>query len=285
MSKVGIIIDTACDVPKEAYEKLNVAMLPLWVHFSDKSYRDLVDIEKDEFYELLDKELPKTSTPSPAEVKEAIDKEFADGADEVLIITVSSGLSGANNLCNLAAEDYDGKVKVFDTKNVAIGAGFYAYRAASLRDEGHSADEIIKIMTDDRDNMRSKTYFAIPELTNLIKGGRIGKVQGAIGQFLNIKPIITCNMDGIYYAIDKVRGFAKAQNKLIERVKKELSGAKDYYLAICHGSNPEALMLAKQALKDEVAKAKIYVEEEIAPTLAVHTGRGLLGIAYYKIQI
>lgn len=67
-------------------------------------------------------------------------------------------------------------MKVFDTKNVAIGAGFYGYRAASLRDEGRSADEIIKIMTDDRDNMKSKTYFAIPELTHLIHGGRIGKV-------------------------------------------------------------------------------------------------------------
>ncbi len=283
MSKVGLIIDTACDVPKNAYEKLNVSMLPLWVHFSAKSYRDLIDIEKDEFYELLDKEFPKTSTPSPAEVKEIIDKEFAYGADEVLIITLSSGLSGANNLCNLVAEDYDGKVKVFDTKNIAIGAGFYAYRAASLREEGHSADEIIKIMTDDRDNMKSKTYFAIPELTNLINGGRIGKVQGVIGQFLNIKPIITCNIDGVYFAIDKVRGFAKAQKKLIERIKGELSGVKDYYLAICHGSNPEALKLAKEALKDEVDGAKIYIEEEIAPTLAVHTGRGLLGIAYYKL--
>ena len=284
MSKLGLIIDTACDVPKEAYEKLNMAMLPLWVHFSDKSYRDLIDIEKDEFYDLLDNELPKTSTPSPTEVKEIIDKEFASGVDEVLIITVSSGLSGANNLCNLVAADYGGKVKVFDTKNVAIGAGFYGYRAANLREEGLSADEIIKIMTDDRDNMRSKTYFAIPELDHLIKGGRIGKVQGAIGQVLNIKPIITCNMDGIYYAIDKVRGFAKAQKKLIERVKKELSGTEDYYIAICHGSNPEALMLAKEALKDEVDRAKIYVEEQIAPTLAVHTGRGLLGLAYYKLK-
>ena len=226
MSKLGLIIDTACDVPKEAYEKLNVAMLPLWVHFSDKSYRDLIDIEKDEFYDLLDKEIPKTSTPSPIEVREAIDKEFASGADEVLIITVSSGLSGSNNLCNLAAADYDDKVKVFDTKNVAIGAGFYGYRAASLRDEGLSADEIIKIMTDDRDNMRSKTYFATPELDHLIKGGRIGKVQGAIGQFLDIKPIITCNMDGIYYAIDKVRGFAKAQKNLLKGLRKNLAAAK-----------------------------------------------------------
>ena len=136
MSKLGLIIDTACDVPKEAYEKLNVAMLPLWVHFSDKSYRDLIDIEKDEFYDLLDKEFPKTSTPSPAEVREVIDKELESGAHEVLIITLSSGLSGTNDLCNLVAADYDGKVKVFDTKNIAIGAGFYGYRAASLREEG-----------------------------------------------------------------------------------------------------------------------------------------------------
>lgn len=283
MSKVGIIIDTACDLPKEAYEELNVAMLPLWVHFSDKSYRDQVDIEKDEFYRLLDKEFPKTSTPSPLEIKEIVDKEFASGADEVIIITLSSRLSGANNLANLVAMDYDGKVKVFDTKNIAIGSGFYAYRAAELRDQGHSADEIIKIMEDDRAKMKSRTYFVIPELTNLINGGRIGKVKGVIGQLLHIKPIITCDADGVYYDVDKVRGFAKAQRRLVDKIKDELKDTKDYYLSICHGANPEALEAVKDALKDEVARAKIYVEEQIAPTLAVHTGRGLLGVAYYKL--
>jgi len=283
MSKVGIIIDTACDLPKEAYEELNVAMLPLWVHFSDKSYRDQVDIEKDEFYGLLDKEFPKTSTPSPIEIKEIIDKEFASGADEVIIITLSSRLSGANNLANLVAMDYDGKVKVFDTKNIAIGSGFYAYRAADLRDAGHSADEIIKIMEDDRATMKSRTYFVIPELTNLINGGRIGKVKGVIGQLLHIKPIITCDADGVYYDTDKVRGFAKAQRRLVDKIKDELKDTKDYYLSICHGANPEALEAVKEALKDEVARAKIYVEEQIAPTLAVHTGRGLVGVAYYKL--
>lgn len=283
MSKVGIIIDTACDLPKEAYEELNVAMLPLWVHFSDKSYRDQVDIEKDEFYRLLDKEFPKTSTPSPMEIKEIIDKEFASGADEVIIITLSSRLSGANNLANLVAMDYDGKVKVFDTKNIAIGSGFYAYRAAELRNQGHNADEIIKIMEDDRAKMKSRTYFVIPELTNLINGGRIGKVRGVIGQLLHIKPIITCDADGVYYDVDKVRGFAKAQRRLVDKIKDELKDTKDYYLSICHGANPEALEAVKDALKDEVARAKIYVEEQIAPTLAVHTGRGLVGVAYYKL--
>ena len=283
MSKVGIIIDTACDLPKEAYEELNVAMLPLWVHFSDKSYRDQVDIEKDEFYRLLDKEFPKTSTPSPMEIKKIIDKEFASGADEVIIITLSSRLSGANNLANLVAMDYDGKVKVFDTKNIAIGSGFYAYRAAELRDQGHNADEIIKIMEDDRAKMKSRTYFVIPELTNLINGGRIGKVKGVIGQLLHIKPIITCDADGVYYDTDKVRGFAKAQRRLVDKIKDELKDTKDYYLSICHGANPEALEAVKDALKDEVARAKIYVEEQIAPTLAVHTGRGLVGVAYYKL--
>lgn len=283
MSKVGIIIDTACDLPKEAYEELNVAMLPLWVHFSDKSYRDQVDIEKDEFYGLLDKEFPKTSTPSPMEIKEIIDKELASGVDEVIIITLSSRLSGANNLANLVAMDYDGKVKVFDTKNIAIGSGFYAYRAAELRDQGHSADEIIKIMEDDRAKMKSRTYFVIPELTNLINGGRIGKVKGVIGQLLHIKPIITCDADGVYYDVDKVRGFAKAQRRLVDRIKDELKDTRDYYLSICHGANPEALEAVKNALKDEVARAKIYVEEQIAPTLAVHTGRGLVGVAYYKL--
>ena len=138
-------------------------------------------------------------------------------------------------------------------------------------------------MEDDRAKMKSRTYFVIPELTNLINGGRIGKVKGVIGQLLHIKPIITCDADGVYYDVDKVRGFAKAQRRLVDRIKDELKDTKDYYLSICHGANPEALEFVKDALKDEVARAKIYVEEQIAPTLAVHTGRGLVGVAYYKL--
>ena len=74
-------------------------------------------------------------------------------------------------------------------------------------------------MEDDRAKMKSRTYFVIPELTNLINGGRIGKVRGVIGQLLHIKPIITCDADGVYYDVDKVRGFAKAQRRLVDKIK------------------------------------------------------------------
>lgn len=284
MKKFAIIADTGCDIPEDDCCRLGISTLPLWIHFSDGSYRDLVDMKKEEFYNLLDKEIPKTSTPSPQEVEDAIKKELENGYESVLIITISSKLSGFNNLCNLMAEEYNGKVKVFDTKNVAMGAGFYAYRAAELRDDGATIDEVYGTLMEERDNMSSRTYFAIPDLSNLISGGRIGKVKGTIGQLLSIKPIISCDTEGYYYTVEKARGFVQAQKKLVNRVKKELLEAGECYLGVFHGDNKEAFVETKKALTDEISRAKTYVESQISPSLAVHTGRGLVGVIYYKIS-
>lgn len=284
MKKFAIIADTGCDIPEDDCCQLGISTLPLWIHFSDGSYRDLVDMKKEEFYNLLDKEIPKTSTPSPQEVEDAIKRALGNGYESVLIITISSKLSGFNNLCNLMAKEYNGKVEVFDTKSVAMGAGFYAYRAAELRDDGATIDEVYDTLTEERDNMSSRTYFAIPDLSNLISGGRIGKVKGTIGQLLSIKPIISCDTEGSYYTVEKARGFVQAQKKMINRVKKELSEASEYYLGVFHGDNKEAFAETKKALTDEISRAKTYIEGQISPSLAVHTGRGLLGLIYYKIN-
>jgi len=284
MSKIAIIADTACDLSKEYYENNHVEILPLWVNFSTGSYRDIIDLEKKTIYEMMDEELPKTSTPSPGEIKALIDECFKKGYDEVLIITISSGLSGIHNLSNLIAKEYQDKVKVFDTKNIAIGSGFYAIHAVEMRNQGKSMDEIINALETVKRKGKSCCYYTIPSLYHLTKGGRIGLVAGIIGGLLQFKPIIACNQEGIYYAVDKVRGFHKAQKTLIERVKKELSGMKNYYFSICHGDNLEALENATNELKEYIDHAKLFVTHQIAPTLTVHTGKGLLGIAYYILD-
>ena len=284
MKKFAIIADTGCDIPEDDCCRLGISTLPLWIHFSDGSYRDLVDMKKEEFYNLLDKEIPKTSTPSPQEVDDAIKRALGNGYESVLIITISSKLSGFNNLCNLMAGEYSGKVKVFDTKSIAMGAGFYAYRAVELRNDGATIDEVYDTLAEERDNMSSRTYFAIPDLSNLISGGRIGKVKGTIGQLLSIKPIISCDTEGYYYTVEKARGFVQAQKKMVNRVRKELSEASEYYLGVFHGDNKEAFAETKKALTDEISRAKTYIEGQISPSLAVHTGRGLVGIIYYKIN-
>lgn len=284
MKKFAIIADTGCDIPEDDCCRLGISTLHLWIHFSNGSYRDIIDIKKEEFYNLLDNEVPKTSTPSPQEVEDAVKKELNNGCENVLIITISSKLSGFNNLCNLMAGEYAGKVKVFDTKNIAMGAGFYAYRAAELRDAGNTLEKAYDILEKEREKMASKTYFAIPDLSNLISGGRIGKVKGTIGQLLSIKPIIGCDTEGSYYTVEKARGFVQAQKKMVNRVKKELSEATEYYLGVFHGDNKEVFEETQKALTDEISRAKTYVEGQISPSLAVHTGRGLVGITYYKID-
>ena len=117
-----------------------------------------------------------------------------------------------------------------------------------------------------------------------MKSGRIGKVSGILGSALNIKPIISCNEDGIYYTVAKVRGRKQSIQKLIDMTREKLGQHKNYYLSICHGDDYEEMLLMKEQLKDLVAGAKIYAEGQISPVLGVHTGPGLLGVGIMVLE-
>ena len=117
-----------------------------------------------------------------------------------------------------------------------------------------------------------------------MKGGRIGKVSGILGSALKIKPIISCNTDGIYDTIAKVRGRKQSINKMMEIARAKVGNHKNYYIALCHGDALDEMLQMKEELKDLISNAKIYSEGQISPVLGVHTGPGLLGIGVMILE-
>jgi len=281
--KIAILTDSCSDVPQDMLERFNIYEVPLTINYKDRSYRDRIEISPQEVYENLVKEIPHTSLPSTGEIETIIEKIIADGYNQIIIPVISSGLSGTYEAIRMACDEFKSvNTAVIDTKNIAIASGFFSIYAAQLIEKHLSFEEIVKKMQDKIE--KSHIYYSLQTLQYLMKGGRIGRVEGILGSMLQIKPIISCDENGIYYTVEKVRGRKQSINKMVEIVEDKLRGKKNYYLAICHGYAQEEADKLKEKMKPYIEKATLYIEGQISPALGVHTGPGLVGIGYFDLD-
>ena len=132
-NKIAVMADSGTDVPPNYREKYGIYWLPLLINYSDRTYLAGIDIQPHEMYDRLPVEIPKTSLPDRGMVTDLFDRIKADGYEKLLVVTISSGLSGTYNMVRLAAEDYSGlEISVLDTRNISIGSGLIAIRAAQM---------------------------------------------------------------------------------------------------------------------------------------------------------
>lgn len=276
IEKIAILTDSGSDVPAELAKQHNIFVLPLQVNYKDKSYRDGVDIQAETVFENLEKEVPTTSLPKGEDLAAIVDKIVKEGYTKILTIVLSSGLSGTCNMLKLSADQFDIPMVVIDTKNIGIGSGLTVIKAAQWLAAGNSFDEVVAKV--EASIKTTKVFFVLSTLQYLIKGGRIGKVTGMLGTALELKPIITCDDDGVYTTVTKVRGRQKSIKTLVEKVLEVAHNHKKVLLGVAHANAPQEAQALKleleAALKD---KATIFIGS-ISPALGVHTGPGLLGV-------
>lgn len=282
-NKIAILTDSCSDVPRNLLERFNIYEMALTINYKDKSYRDRIDITPEEVYENLQNEIPHTSLPTIGEMNEVIEKIIADGYNQIIIPVISSGLSGTCKAIEMVCENFKNiKTKVIDTKNIGLGSGFLSIYAAQLLEKNLNFEEIVKKVENKIES--SNIYFSLQTLHYLVKGGRLGRVEGMIGSVLQVKPIISCDEDGIYYTVEKVRGRKQSINKLIEIVQDKIKDKKNYYLAICHGYAQEEANKIREIMQPYIDNATICMEGQISPALGVHTGPGLVGIGCFDLD-
>lgn len=281
--KIAILVDSCCDVQKADIEKYGMYLIPLKIIYKDREYMDGIDITPQEVYESLSTEIPKTSLPDGGHISSIFEKIKADGYEKVIAVTLSSGLSGTNNMVNLVAKDFpEIETFVLDTKNISIGAGFHAIQAARYIEAGKDFDTITKCLT--RDVKNCKIFFVVETLEYLQKGGRIGLVASLFGNALNLKPIIACNDDGIYYTVAKVRGRKQSITKTKELAIQFAGEHKHYNIAIVNGNAAETAEEIKEDILPAFKHMDLFVEGQVSPALGVHTGPGAIGIAVQILE-
>ncbi|MCI6966142.1 DegV family protein [bacterium] len=280
-SSIAILTDSGTDVPVEFARTHNIFTLPLSIQFSDGLYLDGVTITPEEVYRRLPHEIPKTSLPSSEGILHTLQQIRESGYDTLFIITISSALSGTFNLMRLTARDVpELDCRLIDTRNIGIGAGFTVMRAAEMIADGASADEIEAKL---QELVKStKVFFCLPTLEYLAKGGRIGRVTATVGSLLDVRPIISCNEDGIYYTVQKARGAVRALSATLQNAK-DYAANHVFHLAIAHGGVPELAAHVEAQLAGLISSAKSYVRTQVSPALGVHTGPGLIGVGVQRL--
>ncbi len=282
--KTAILVDSCMDVPQAYIDRFNMYVIPVRVIYQDREYADRVDITPQEVYDRLPVEVPKTSLPDTGSVVAAFDDIVAAGYERVLCITISSGLSGTNSLINLVARDYPQlDIRVIDTLNIGIAAGFQAILAATLLDAGEKLSAIAEKV--EQSVKESKVFFCLSTLEYLRRGGRIGKVAAMLGTLLHIKPIITCNEEGYYVVASKVRGRAQAIAETIALAVNEAKKHVKYRLAIASGDANEEARRVMAELKRLLPDCGEIIFSDVSPALVVHTGPGLIGIGVQALPV
>lgn len=276
--KIAILVDSGTDVPPDFQTAHHIFVAPLKILYKDKEYNDRVDITPQDVYNRLEEEIPRTSLPDAETVTALFNQMVSEGYKQVLIITISSGLSGTHNMLRLLAQEYKKlPCHMVDTKNIGIGAGMQAMLAARLIKKGLGVQEILNKLETSIQN--TKLYFCLDTLEYLAKGGRIGKVSAILGSILHLKPIIGCNAEGVYETVAKVRGRAQAIEKTISMIVTQAGQYANFIIAVAHGSAKEEAKHVLSELKRRLPQCDQFLQSDVSPALSVHTGPGLVGVA------
>ena len=280
--KIAILVDSGSDVPKECRDKYSMYLAPLTIIYKDAEYRDGVDIQPEDVFARFSEEIPSTSLPSPSTVADIFKQIKADGYEKVIAVAISSGLSGTYEMFGSFGPAPEGLETYYvDTKNIGIGSGFSAIRAGELIEEGLPFAEVCREV--ERAARGTKLFFCVSTLEYLVKGGRIGLVAGVLGTILDLKPVISCNEDGIYYTVAKSRGRKKSLRLALDRAVEFATGAKEYNITVMHGAAQDEADALLADLKAQSPDYRISIEGQITPALVVHTGPGLIGIGVQRL--
>ena len=280
--KIALLTDSCTDVPKEYRDKYKMYVAPLTIIYKEAEYRDGIDIQPEDVFARFSQEIPSTSLPSPSAVAEIFKQIKADGYDKVIAVLISSGLSGTFDMISGFGPSPEGLEAYYvDTKNIGIGSGFTVIRAGELIEQGLPFSEVCRQVEEVA--LQTRLYFCVSTLEYLVKGGRIGRVSGMVGTILDLKPVISCGEDGIYYTVAKARGRKKSLKLALDKAAEFAAGAKEYNLTVMHGAAKDEADELLAAMKLQLPDARYVIEGQITPALVVHTGPGLIGIGIQRL--
>lgn len=272
---IKIFSDGSADLPKRILEQLGITLVPLSVHFEHEMHDSNMDLEL--FYRKMKEEptLPKTCSPSP----HCFLKHFreTESHEDILCISLSSALSSTYHHAlmgkTLHDEDQPGgkTIEIIDSKNASLGLGLLVYKAAKMAKEGHTMQDMVQMVK--RNMTEVKNYFVLDSLDNVIKGGRLDRVRGAIASVLNIKLLMKASDEGTLEVLDKVRGTQNAIKKLIERIGEAGHDFEKRILAIAH-SNCEARAREVMEMILKRYPFKEVILSEMGPVIGTYAGEG-----------
>jgi len=272
---IHVVTDSTSDLPQAEAHSLGVTVVPLTVRFGEEQYTDGVDLNSDQFYQMLRKTSvhPTTSQPTPEQFAEAYRPLLADENDQVVSLHISSKLSGTLQSASIAAKEFpSGRIHLVDTETASAGIQLLVRAALDDIAAGLDAQAVAAKALERRG--RVTIYVLLDTLTYLQRGGRVGRAQAMLGSLLNVKPLLTVQ-EGEVAPKARVRSRRQGLEKIVELLR-ELLPLRG--LAAFHCGAPELLPLLSHRLQALVPDVKILFGQ-VGPVVGAYAGPGGIGIA------
>lgn len=276
---IRLVVDSSADYTTAELEAKNIELVPLNVTLGENTYQDGVNLERNNFYELLTNttDFPKTAQPSP-EAFLSVFEDAKEKGDDVICVLLSSGLSGTCQSAFLAKNmaDYD-NIHIVDSLAATHIIRVIVDKANEMRNQGALASDIITALEELKG--RVKVLAAVDTMEYLYRGGRVSKATAAIGELAKIKPILTVTEDGKVAVAGKCLGKNKALRFLADNLSaKELDEAYPIYTVYAYGSEN------CEKLEEKLAQANFKIDGrlQIGATIGAHVGPGAFGVIFVE---
>jgi len=277
---IRIVTDSTCDLPVEIFQEFNIAVVPCYINFEEKSYLDMVELTRQEFYQRIARldSFPKTAAPSVGLFSDIYTRLAAEGADEIISIHIKEGLSNMSNVARLAAEAFKTiRVNVIEVGQVALTLGFLVVAAARAIEEGKNIEQIKALLAEK--DQRTYLFAALDTLEFIKHGGRVPQMLVELASLLKIKPVVLLRLGSI-----SMVGRIRTTSKQIEvLVKHALQQSPLEEIGVAHTNAPEKALVLADALREALHLNNEIWIEEATPVLGVHVGPGALAVACVKV--
>jgi len=275
--KVAIVSDTNCGITLEEAKDLGIYLITMPFCVNGEEFYEYKTMNHEMFFEKLREGAEvSTSMPSPADLLDEWE-ELLKEYDEIVHIPMSSGLSGSCHAAISFASEFKGKVFVVDNKRISIIMKQSILEAKYMANNGMSAAQIKEHL--EKDALNASIYVAVDTLEYLKKSGRVTPAAAAIGNVLNIKPVLQIQ-GGKLDAYKKVRGMKQATKAMFEGIRSDMEtrfAGKDILIRAAYSGSEEVKAFWEEAIKEEFSD--ITVEMDMLPiSICCHTGEGAMGI-------
>jgi DegV family protein with EDD domain len=278
---IGIVTDSTCDIPENLIQQYGIKIVPLYIIWKDQQFKDRVEMSPMEFYQRLESDTikPTTSQATVNDFKETYEEMIQRGFTELIVLTISSAMSGTFQMASEAAKLVDIPVTVVDTKGPTMTLGWQVLVAARARDLGENVKSILEKIELARKRMVQ--FVAMDTLEYLKHGGRIGGAVIWVGGLLNVKPLVCINHEtGLVEAV----GISRTQKSLINSMYKKffqrLDLSKKLHIAVLHGNVPEKADELAKRIQEDFNPVEIIINIT-GPVLGVNTGPDALALCGY----
>jgi DegV family protein with EDD domain len=278
MAKVALVTDSTANIPQEYVQRYDIQVAPQILVWGDKTYRDGVDIQSDEFFSRLSeaKVMPTTSQASPQSFCD-IYKQLLEQDYSILTVLLSEELSGTLVSARQARDQFPGApIEIVDSRTTAMAMGYVVLLSARASEEGASLAECKQLAEAACKN--TGVIFTVDTLEFLHRGGRIGGAARLLGTALNLKPILEVT-NGRVEAVERIRTRKKSLSRVIELVEERIAGRQPVRMATLHANAPEA---AQQLLQEAGQRFQAIenIFAEVSPVVGNHAGPGTVGLTF-----